>query len=134
MAQDSTARASEARILESELSRERAQTASLRSQLSSLSTLESTNARLQSQLSALEAKVESSVNERVSAKEAEMHAIYDERLSNYAEREKDLGRQVELAREQLKGLRESHESTHAKLADHSSARGRSLSLSLSDMC
>lgn len=83
------------------------------------------------------------VKENVSAKEAELHATYDERLRNYEERcaqntpqledclltlnpthrEKDLQRQVTVARSQLRELRTTADSSQAKLFDHSQRQG-----------
>jgi homeobox protein cut-like len=66
------------------------------------------------------------INDKVAAKEAEIDAIYDERIRNYEERERDLTKQVSVAREQLKELRTSNESTHARLLDHSQRQGAQL--------
>lgn len=85
------------------------------------------------------------VKDNVAAKEAELHATYDERLRNYEERyatilrvvyepvanplftrrEKDLQRQVTVARSQLRELRTTADSSQAKLFDHSQRQGTS---------
>lgn len=80
------------------------------------------------------------INERVTQKENELHATYDEKIRNFEERfvtvayvciadptvcdrEQDLQRQVTLARTQLKELRVSNESNQAKLLDHTQRQG-----------
>ncbi len=92
--------------------------------------------------------MEDMIADRVGAKEAELHATYDERLRNYDERyaptislavhlscqstdlftfsifsEKDLQRQVTVARSQLRELRTTNDSSQAKLFDHSQRQG-----------
>lgn len=87
--------------------------------------------------------MEDMIQEKVGAKEAELHATYDERLRNYDERwasyslpkypreadrfmihrEKDLQRQVTVARSQLRELRTTNDSSQAKLFDHSQRQG-----------
>ncbi|GAA6043951.1 hypothetical protein NBRC10512_004870 [Rhodotorula toruloides] len=63
--------------------------------------------------------MEDMIHDRVSSKEAELHATYDERLRNYEEREKDLQRQVTVARSQLRELRTTADTNQARLFDHS---------------
>jgi len=80
------------------------------------------------------------INERVTQKENELHATYDEKIRNFEERwagerfcvtadltvhdrEQDLQRQVTLTRTQLKELRVSNESNQAKLLDHTQRQG-----------
>ncbi|SGY13423.1 BQ5605_C010g05858 [Microbotryum silenes-dioicae] len=142
---DQTARASEARILEGELARQKEENAALRQQLSEAASAEKERKRLAEKVEQLETRVsrailrlrglnsfsidmrgsggvgqmEDMVVEHVGAKEAELHATYDERLRNYAEREKDLQRQVSVARSQLRELRTTADSSQAKLFDHS---------------
>jgi len=81
------------------------------------------------------------INERVTQKENELHATYDEKIRNFEERwvvatglraagltvhnrEQDLQRQVTLTRTQLKELRVSNESNQAKLLDHTQRQGK----------
>ncbi|KDE07672.1 homeobox protein cut like-protein [Microbotryum lychnidis-dioicae p1A1 Lamole] len=116
---DQTARASEARILEGELARQKEENAALRQQLSEAASAEKERKRLAEKVEKLETRMEDMVVEHVGAKEAELHATYDERLRNYAEREKDLQRQVSVARSQLRELRTTADSSQAKLFDHS---------------
>jgi homeobox protein cut-like len=90
------------------------------------------------------------IQERVTQKENELNAEYDERMRNYEERyvgvfrgrpsclstsncqntlttarEKDLQRQVTSAKSQLRDLHSSNESTQAKLMDASQRQGTS---------
>ncbi|ORY89725.1 CASP C terminal-domain-containing protein [Leucosporidium creatinivorum] len=116
---DQTARASEARVLESELSRQKEEVAQLKQQLAESQSVEKERKRLADKVDKLESKMDDIVKENVSAKEAELHATYDERLRNYEEREKDLQRQVTVARSQLRELRTTADSSQAKLFDHS---------------
>jgi homeobox protein cut-like len=79
------------------------------------------------------------IQERVTAKENELNATYDERMMNYEERsdhnvlsvtslklahrERDLQRQLAVHKSQLRDLQSSTESTHARLFDHSERQG-----------
>ena len=116
---DQTARASEARLLESELGRQREENAALKASLAEAQALDKERKRALEKAERLEARMDELVVEKVTAKEAELNATYDERLRNYADRERDLSRQVELAKTQLRDLRSSNDSSHAKLLDHS---------------
>ena len=80
------------------------------------------------------------IQERVTAKENELNATYDERMMNYEERsdnsvlsvtslrldhrERDLQRQLAVHKSQLRDLQSSTESTHARLFDHSERQGK----------
>lgn len=86
-------------------------------------------------------QMEGLIQEKVSQKENELNATYDEKLRNYEERsalvsrqssysnadfcsrEQDLQKQISLARNQLRDLRTSNESQQAKLLDHSQRQG-----------
>ncbi|BGP17055.1 hypothetical protein JCM10213_000307 [Rhodosporidiobolus nylandii] len=116
---DQTARASEAKLLEAELARAREENAQLKQQLSETSVLEKEKRKLQERVQKLEGRMDDMIQEKVSAKEAELHATYDERLRNYDEREQDLQRQVTVARSQLRELRTTADTNQARLFDHS---------------
>ncbi|CEQ41956.1 SPOSA6832_03735 [Sporobolomyces salmonicolor] len=137
---DQTAKASEARVLESELARQKDEIASLKQQLVESQSIEKERKKLADKVEKLEGKVHNSsasqdarreltgpsrrqmedmIQEKVSAKEAELHATYDERLRNYDEREKDLQRQVTVARSQLRELRTTADTSQARLLDNS---------------
>jgi len=85
-------------------------------------------------------QMEDMISEKVDQKEAELHATYDERLRNYedrcvlpcpcstqlyslANRERDLTKQVSMSRDQLRDLRNSNDTTHAKLLDNNQRQG-----------
>ncbi|GAA5910670.1 hypothetical protein JCM5296_001687 [Sporobolomyces johnsonii] len=116
---DQTAKASEARVLESELARQKDEIASLKQQLVESQSIEKERKKLADKVEKLEGKMEDMIQEKVSAKEAELHATYDERLRNYDEREKDLQRQVTVARSQLRELRTTADTSQARLLDNS---------------
>ena len=80
------------------------------------------------------------IQEKVTQKENELNATYDEKMRNYEERyvlrvmlysstlmrhdsEQDLQRQLALTKNQLRDLRLSHESNQAKLFDHTQRQG-----------
>lgn len=88
------------------------------------------------------------IQEKVSQKENELNATYDEKMRNYEERyvviisnvrlqgrvsssEQDLQRQVSLTKNQLRDLRMSNDSNQAKLLDHSQRQGNYLPTQLS---
>lgn len=64
------------------------------------------------------------IQERVTQKENELNAEYDERMRNYEEREKDLQRQVEMVKKQLRDLHMSNESAEAKLLNANQRQGK----------
>ncbi|KAI6098987.1 CASP C terminal-domain-containing protein [Pisolithus croceorrhizus] len=105
--------------LKSELSRLRSENGDLRRENS---TLETTKRKLE----VLETKMDDLINEKVSQKENELNATYDERMRNYEEREQDLVRQVSLYKTQLRDLRLSNETSQAKLLDVSSKADQDL--------
>ena len=85
--------------------------------------------------------METLIQERVTQKENELNATYDEKLLNYEERcgeiflmpkctadfcitsERDLQRQLKLTKDQLRELRASNETNQAKLFDQSERQG-----------
>ncbi|BGP40941.1 hypothetical protein JCM10449v2_004906 [Rhodotorula kratochvilovae] len=116
---DQTARASEAKLLESELARAKDEIAALKQQVVESQAVDKERKKLADKVERLEGRMEDMIQEKVTAKEAELHATYDERLRNYDEREKDLQRQVSVARSQLRELRTTADSNQARLFDHS---------------
>ncbi|KAF8441612.1 CASP C terminal-domain-containing protein [Boletus edulis BED1] len=74
----------------------------------------------------LEGKMDELIAEKVSQKENELNATYDERMRNYEEREQDLTRQVTLYKSQLRELRLSNETHQARLLDASSRADQDL--------
>ncbi|GAA6058937.1 hypothetical protein JCM10212_002889 [Sporobolomyces blumeae] len=116
---DQTARASEAKLLESEIARQKEEIAHLRQQVAEGQAVEREKKKLSDKVDKLETKMEDMIQDKVGAKEAELHAAYDERLRNYEEREKDLQRQVTVARSQLRELRTTADTSQARLLDNS---------------
>ncbi|CAD6579741.1 MAG: hypothetical protein CYPHOPRED_000996 [Cyphobasidiales sp. Tagirdzhanova-0007] len=130
---DQTARASEAKLLESEVSRLKEESASLKKELIEAQGVEKERKKIQDKHDKLEIKMEELLNERVASKEAELNATYDERLRNYEDRERDLQKQVTLVRTQLRDLRTSNESTQAKLLDQGSRQDQEVEARLQEM-
>ncbi|KAI5123047.1 hypothetical protein M0805_000482 [Coniferiporia weirii] len=116
---EQTIKASQASQLERELSKLREENATLGRKLSDLSSVEAARKKAESKAQRLEDRMEEMLAERVSQKENELHATYDEKLRNYEDREKDLVRQLSLTQVQLRDLRMSNETNQAKLLDHS---------------
>ncbi|KAG9316284.1 CASP C terminal-domain-containing protein [Chiua virens] len=85
-------------------------------------TLDTTKRKVES----LESRMEELITEKVSQKENELNATYDERMRNYEEREQDLTRQVTLYKSQLRELRLSNETNQARLLDASSRADQDL--------
>lgn len=120
---DQTVKVAEARMLESELGRLREENAELKKQVGEMAQVEDRRKKAEQKVEQLEGKMEEMIVERVAQKENELNAEYDERLRNYAEREKDLHKQVQTAKDQMKDLHFSNESTQAKLLDASQRQG-----------
>ena len=143
MLQEQTIKASQASQLEAEVTRLKEENAALNRKLSDLSNIESAKKKTEAKAQQLEDRMEDMIAEKVSQKENELHATYDEKLRNYEDRyemswlepdcnsscpfsrEKDLVRQLSLAQTQLRDLRMSNESNQAKLLDHSQRQGAS---------
>ncbi|KIM69039.1 hypothetical protein SCLCIDRAFT_1208454, partial [Scleroderma citrinum Foug A] len=109
----------EVATLKADVSRLRSENADLRRDNN---TLETAKRRVE----VLEAKMDDLILEKVSQKENEINATYDERMRNYEEREQDLVRQVSLYKTQLRDLRLSNETNQARLLDASSKADQDL--------
>ncbi|KIK67230.1 hypothetical protein GYMLUDRAFT_37309 [Collybiopsis luxurians FD-317 M1] len=116
---DQTVRASELRDLEAELRKTREENTELRKRVNELSSVDSARKKAEAKTEQIEQKMEELIQERISQKENELNATYDERIRNYEDREQDLQRQLSLTKSQLRDLRMSNESNQAKLLDHS---------------
>ncbi|KAG9127497.1 hypothetical protein FRC07_013035 [Ceratobasidium sp. 392] len=81
----------------------------------------------------LEEKMDSVIQARVSQKENELNATYDEKMRNYEDREQDLQRQLTLTKSQLQDLRASHDTSQAKLLDHSQRQEQEVDAKLAEM-
>ncbi|KAF9263315.1 hypothetical protein L218DRAFT_840967, partial [Marasmius fiardii PR-910] len=116
---DQAVKAAEASDLELELKRVREENVELQRRVSELSSVESAKKKAEGKAEQLEQKMEELIQEKLTHKENELNATYDEKLMNYEEREKDLQRQLSLTKNQLRDLRLSNDTTQAKLLDHS---------------
>ncbi|WVO21140.1 uncharacterized protein IAS62_002445 [Cryptococcus decagattii] len=112
---DQTVKVAEARMLENELARLREENGELKKSLGEAANVEEKRKKAESKVEQLEEKMDDLIRERVTQKENELNAEYDERIRNYEEREKDLQRQVEMVKKQLRDLHMSNESAEAKL-------------------
>ncbi|EJD02863.1 uncharacterized protein FOMMEDRAFT_156221 [Fomitiporia mediterranea MF3/22] len=114
---EQTIKASQASQLEAEVAKLKEENATLNRKVNDLSSIEAAKKKAETKAQQLEDRMEDLITERVSQKENELHATYDEKLRNYEDREKDLVRQLSLAQTQLRDLRMSNESNQAKLLD-----------------
>ncbi|KAI0645643.1 CASP C terminal-domain-containing protein [Trametes meyenii] len=130
---DQTVKVAEARELERELRRSRDENADLRKRLNEVSSLESAKKKAETRVEQLEQKMEDLIQEKVTQKENELNATYDEKMRNYEEREQDLQRQLGLTKNQLRDLRMSHESNQAKLLDHTQRQDQEVVAKLAEL-
>ncbi|PAV18777.1 golgi membrane [Pyrrhoderma noxium] len=119
VAVEQTIKASQTSLLESQLEKLKEENSALNQKLQELSSVDASKKKLETKVQQLESRMEDMITEKVSQKENEMHATYDEKLRNYEDREKDLIRQLSLSQTQLRDLRTSNESNQAKLLDQS---------------
>ncbi|OJT15752.1 Protein CASP [Trametes pubescens] len=130
---DQTVKVAEARELELELQRSREENADLRKRLNEVSSLESAKKKVDARVEQLEQKMEDLIQEKVTQKENELNATYDEKMRNYEEREQDLQRQLALTKNQLRDLRMSHETNQAKLLDHTQRQDHEVVAKLAEL-
>ncbi|KAF8518766.1 CASP C terminal-domain-containing protein [Gautieria morchelliformis] len=130
---DQTVKVEEARALEAEVQRLRDDNVDLRRRVGEVSSLEASKKKIQTRLDQVEEKMEDLIREKVTQKENELNATYDEKMRNYEERERDLQRQVTLAKNQLRDLQTSNESTQAKLLNHSERQDQEVVAKLAEM-
>ncbi|KAI9456520.1 CASP C terminal-domain-containing protein [Lactarius psammicola] len=133
VAVDHTVKIAEARDLEDELQRVKADNVELQRRVSELASLETAKKRAESRAEQLEEKMDATIHERVAQKENELNATYDEKMRNYEEREQGLHRQVSLLKDQLRDLRVSNESTEARLLDQSQRLDQEVVAKLAEM-
>ncbi|KAG8863525.1 hypothetical protein FRB96_008265 [Tulasnella sp. 330] len=130
---DQAVKVAEAQTLGSELTRLRSENAELRGRLNEVSSLEVAKKKAEARTEFLEEKMEATIQERVTSKENELNATYDERMNNYEERERDLQRQVTIAKSQLRELQTSTESTQTKLFDQSQRQDQEVVAKLAEV-
>ncbi|EJU04049.1 Golgi vesicle transport-related protein [Dacryopinax primogenitus] len=119
VASDQSVKLAEARTLETEVARLREENADLKKKIAEAGTLEGAKKKAESRVEQLEEKMEAMIQEKVTQKENELNATYDEKIRNYEERERDLTKQVQVARDQIRDLRNFSETSQAKLLDQS---------------
>ncbi|KAG6867826.1 hypothetical protein C0993_010585 [Termitomyces sp. T159_Od127] len=130
---DQTVRVAEALELEVELRRLREENVELRKRVNEFSSIEMAKKKLDAKVEQLEHKMEDMILEKVSQKENELNATYDEKLRNYEEREQDLQRQVTLTKNQLRDLRTSNDSNQEKLMNHSQRQDQEVIAKLAEV-
>lgn len=79
-------KASQANELEAELAKLREQNASLNLKVTELSSFETAKKKAEARAQQLEERMEEMISGKVSQKENELHATYDEKLRNYEDR------------------------------------------------
>lgn len=84
--QEQTVKASQASQLEKELLKLKEENVALNRKVSELSGVETAKKKAESKAQLLEERMEDMISERVSQKENELNATYDERLRNYEDR------------------------------------------------
>ncbi|KZO93071.1 hypothetical protein CALVIDRAFT_519337 [Calocera viscosa TUFC12733] len=119
VASDQSVKIAEARILESEVTRLREENGELKKKVAEVNTLEGAKKKADARVEQLEEKMDGMIQEKVTQKENELNATYDEKIRNYEERERDLTKQVQVARDQIRDLRNFSETSQAKLLDQS---------------
>ncbi|KAI0031748.1 CASP C terminal-domain-containing protein [Vararia minispora EC-137] len=122
---DHAVKAAEYREMEEEIQRLRRENVELQKRMDGFASVDAAKRKAETKVEQLEQKMENVVQERIAQKENELNAAYDEKMRNYEEREQDLQRQVAFAKEQLRDLRMSNESNHARLLDQSQRQGQS---------
>ncbi|KAN0090797.1 CASP C terminal domain containing protein [Tylopilus felleus] len=113
-------------LLTAEVNALQAEVARLKGENVELKRENSTLDGMKRKVETLEGKMDELIAEKVSQKENELNATYDERMRNYEEREQDLTRQVALYKSHLRELRLSNETNQARLLDASSRADQDL--------
>ncbi|KAG8907946.1 hypothetical protein FRB99_001454 [Tulasnella sp. 403] len=114
---DQTVKVAEAQMLETELARVREENGELRGRLNELGTLEAAKKKAESRADLLEEKMEAMIQERVTAKENELNATYDERIMNYEERIKGLESQISVLEHESSRLMQALEAQKSLTAE-----------------
>lgn len=83
---DQTVKVAEARMMEAEMTRLKEENADLKKQVAEASTAEDKRKKAEQRAEQLEAKMDDLIQERVTQKENELNAEYDERMRNYEDR------------------------------------------------
>ncbi|KAF9354691.1 hypothetical protein BGX26_007480 [Mortierella sp. AD094] len=119
VAADQTTKLEEISALQAENIRLKEENASLNKQTANLRSMSSNATKLQQRLTRLETKQEETIQERVKEKEQAFREEWEEKIRGAKETEHDLQRQLSQAKDQLKALKHTNDSTQATLVDHS---------------
>lgn len=130
---DQTVKVAEARELEGELRQLRDENADIRKRLNEVPSLEASKKKADARIEQLEQKMEDMIHEKVTQKENELNATYDEKMRNYEAREQDLQSQLALTRNQLKELRTSNEFNQAKLLNQTQRQDQEVVSKLAEL-
>ncbi|KAF9573075.1 hypothetical protein EC968_009035 [Mortierella alpina] len=119
VAVDQTTKLDEINALQAENARLKEENTSLNKQAANLRSMSSNTTKLQQRLTRLETKQEETIQEKVKEKEQAFREEWEEKIRSAKEREHDLQRQLNQAKDQLKALKHTNDSTQATLVDHS---------------
>ncbi|KAG0283250.1 hypothetical protein BGZ96_012387 [Linnemannia gamsii] len=119
VAADQTTKMEEISALQAENIRLKEENTSLNKQAANLRSMSSNTTKLQQRLTRLETKQEETILEKVREKEQAFREEWEEKIRTAKEREHDLQRQLNQAKDQLKTLKHTNDSTQATLVDHS---------------
>ncbi|KAG0372901.1 hypothetical protein BGX24_012430 [Mortierella sp. AD032] len=119
VAVDQTTKLEEISALQAENIRLKEENASLNKQAVNLRSMSSNTTKLQQRLTRLETKQEETIQEKVREREQAFREEWEEKIRTAKEREHDLQRQLNQAKDQLKTLKHTNDSTQATLVDHS---------------
>ncbi|KAG0321586.1 hypothetical protein BGZ99_003801 [Dissophora globulifera] len=119
VAADQTTKLDEISALQAENMRLKEDNNSLNKQMTNLRSMSSNATKLQQRLTRLETKQEETIQEKVREKEQAFREEWEEKIRSAKEREHDLQRQLSQAKDQLRTLKHTNDSTQATLVDHS---------------
>ncbi|KAF9171714.1 hypothetical protein BGX21_004724 [Mortierella sp. AD011] len=119
VAADQTTKLEEISALQTENIRLKEENVSLNKQAANLRSMSSNATKLQQRLTRLETKQEETIQERVKEKEQAFREEWEEKIRSAKETEHDLQRQLSQAKDQLRALKHTNDSTQATLVDHS---------------
>ncbi|KAF8920467.1 hypothetical protein BGZ58_004355, partial [Dissophora ornata] len=119
VASDQTTKLDEINALQAENMRLKEENSGLNKQITNLRSMSSNTTKLQQRLTRLETKQEETIQEKVREKEQAFREEWEEKIRSAKEREHDLQRQLNQAKDQLRTLKHTNDSTQATLVDHS---------------
>ncbi|KAF9438169.1 hypothetical protein BGZ76_009459 [Entomortierella beljakovae] len=116
---DQTSKQEEINALQIENIRLKEENSNLNKQVTNLRSMSSNATKLQQRLTRLETKQEETIQERLKEKEQSFREEWEEKIRGAKETEHDLQRQLNQAKDQLRTLKHTNDSTQATLVDHS---------------